>query len=84
MCKLRRPHWSVAPERLAPGCGARLYDAGVLAKSLRGDKISNDRALQLILGAEGSDDYSKDRESVHVLAGITRGERDCQSVLDQL
>jgi hypothetical protein len=58
--------------------------AGVLAESLRGGKVNNERALQLIRGPEGSDDYSKARELIRVLAGVTRGGRDYQSVLDEL
>jgi hypothetical protein len=58
--------------------------AGVLAESLNGGKVDNDKALKLIEGPEGADDYSKARELIRVLAGIERGESEHQLVLDKL
>jgi hypothetical protein len=57
--------------------------AGVLAESLEGDRVNNDKALKLVRGPEGADDYSKARELIRVLAGIERGEDEYQSVLDR-
>jgi hypothetical protein len=58
--------------------------AGVLAESLNGGKVDNDKALRLIRGPEGADDYSKARELIRVFAGVERGEREYQPVLDKL
>jgi hypothetical protein len=57
--------------------------AGVLAESLKGGEIDNDRALQLIRGPEAADDYSKARELVRVLAGTACGEGDYQELLNK-
>lgn len=63
---------------------ATVLYAGVLAESLKGGKTNNDRALELISGIEGSNDHSKVKELVHVIAGIERGVRNHQDVLDEI
>jgi hypothetical protein len=63
---------------------ATVLYAGVLAESLKGAKVDNEEALELIRGPTASDDYSKVRELVRVLAGIERGEIKYQDVLDRV